>query len=275
MMAKRQLVVKSNKVVEASYRLTLSEQRLILLCIAQIKKGQVVNRLDRFEVSANEFAKVFNVSIDQAYRDLQQVAERLYERSVTIANPDPDDPRIAYTKTRWISSIDYLPNYGSVVLHFAHRMIPYISMLEGSFTMYRLESISQMGSAYSIRLYELLMQWREVGTREIALKELRNILQLEGRYSAIKDFKVRVLEPALRDINEHSDLEASYTQRKAGRVVSHLIFHFKPKPNAVPMVNPKPKAKRITKAQIEKAARPGESYEDVKARLEEQLSLGL
>ena len=86
---------------------------------------------------------------------------------------------------------------------------------------------------------------------------------------------MRVLEPALRDINEYSDLEASYTQRKAGRVVSHLIFHFNPKPNAKPMTNPKPKAKRITKAQIEKAARPGESYEEVKARLEEQLKLAI
>jgi hypothetical protein len=54
-----------------------------------------------------------------------------------------------------------------------------------------------------------------------------------------------------------------------------LIFHFNPKPNAKPMTNPKPKAKRITKAQIEKAARPGESYEEVKARLEEQLKLAI
>ena len=270
---RQSIVVKSNKVVEAGYRLTLNEQRLILLCIAKIKKGQIVSTLDKFEISANEFSQFFGISLDRSYYELQTVADRLFNRFVTIDNPDPDDPRIGYTKTRWISSIDYLPNYGSVVLHFAHRMIPYISMLEGGFTMYRLESISKMGSAYSIRLYELLMQWREVGKREIALEDLRSILQLEGRYSAIKDFKVRVLEPALRDINEYSDLEASYTQRKAGRIVSHLIFHFKTKPNATPMVNPKLKAKRITKAQIEKEARPGESYEDVKARLEEQLKL--
>lgn len=257
------LVVKSNKVIEASYRLTLNEQRLVLACIAQIKKGRIVSAEDRFEVSAAEFSSIFGLSIDQAYRELQQVAERLYERSVTIQNPDPDDPRITHTKTRWISSIDYIPKYGTLALRFASRMIPYISMLEGNFTPYRLEIVAKMANPYSIRLYELLMQWQSNGEREISLEELKNILQLDGRYSAIKDFKVRVIEPAMRDINEHSDLQASYTQRKAGRVVTHLIFTFKPKA-AKRDKNP---VGKITKTEIERHARPGESYAEVETRL--------
>jgi plasmid replication initiation protein len=67
----------------------------------------------------------------------------------------------------------------------------------------------------------------------------------------------------MRDINEHSDLEASYTQRKAGRVVTHLIFKFKPKAAK----RDKKTVGKITKAEIERQARPGESYEQVEARL--------
>lgn len=268
-------VVKSNKIVEASYRLTLNEQRLLLACIAQIKKGRAVKADDLFELSAEEFAHLFKVPIERAYGDLQTVVERLYDRSVTIDDPDPKNPHLAQIKTRWISSIKYLPNLGKVAVYFAQGMLPYISLLEQQFTRYKLEAVANMKSIYGVRFYELLMQWQSVGQREIALSDLKRLLELEGQYPAIKDFKKYVIEPALRDINEHSDLEASYTQRKAGRVVSHLIFHFKTKPNATPMTLPKAKPKRITKAQIEKAARPGESYEDVKARLEEQLSLGL
>ena len=256
-------VVKSNKVIEAGYRLTLNEQRLVLACIAQIKKGQVVSVNDKFRVSAVEFAELFNVPVGEAYRQLQQVAERLYERSVTIENPDPDDLDITHLKTRWISSINYLPGKGELILRFAQDMIPYIAMLEGSFKPYRLEAVAGMSSIYGIRFYELMMQWESAGKREIALADLKRMLELEGKYAAIKDFKVYVLEPAMRDINEHSDLEASYTQRKAGRVVTHLIFKFQPKPGK----RAKKSVGKITKAEIERQARPGESYEQVEARL--------
>lgn len=257
------VVAKSNKVIESSYRLTLNEQRLVLACIAKIKKGQTVSVKDRFEVSAAEFAELFNIPLDRAYGELQTVAERLYARSVTIQNPDPNDPRVTHTKTRWISSIDYLPNHGVLVLCFASRIIPFISLLKGSFKPYLLESVAGMSSIYGIRFYELLMQWESKGEREIALDELKRMLELEGQYAAIKDFKLRVLEPAMRDINEHSDLEASYTQRKAGRVVTHLIFKFQPKAGK----RDKKAVVKITKAEIERQARPGESYAEAEARL--------
>lgn len=272
-MKKPLTVVKSNSIIESSYRLTLNEQRLVLVCIAKIKKGQIVSAHDRFEVSAIEFADVFKITIDQAYRELQEVAERLYARSITIENPDLNDPRITHIKTRWISSIAYLPKHGALTLRFAQDIIPFISLLEGNFKPYLLEAVAGMSSIYGIRFYELMMQWESKGEREIALDELKKILELNGQYSAIKDFKKYVIEPAMRDINEHSNLEASYTQRKSGRVVTYLIFKFKPKVAHKSDAHLKPK--RITKSQIEKAARPGESYEEVKARLEKQLNLSI
>lgn len=228
-MKKPLVVTKSNKIIESSYRLTLNEQRLILACIAQIKKDRVISADDRFEVSAVNFAGLFQMNVNQAYRELQEVAERLYQRSVTIQNPDPDDPRITHTKTRWVSSIDYVPQQGVIIVRFASRMIPYISLLEGSFKRYQLDAVAGMSSVYGIRFYELFMQWIEKGEREMALVDLKQLLDLTGQYSAIKDFKKYVIEPAMQDINEHSDLQASYSQRKTGRCVSHFLFKFQRK----------------------------------------------
>lgn len=266
-------IVKSNKVIEASYRLTLNEQRLVLACIAQVKRGQAISAADRFRVSAAEFTEVFGVPIERAYGELQQVAEKLYERSVTIQNPDPDYPEITHTKTRWVSSVDYLPGKGELILRFAPRMIPYLSLLEANFTPYRLEAVAGMSSIYGVRFYELLMQWNSRGTREVELSELKHMLSLEGQYPAIKDFKKYVIEPAMRDINGHSDLQASYTQRKSGRVVTHLIFEFQPK-EVNPGKREKSVVKKITKAEIERHARPGETYAEAEARLHKQMEQG-
>lgn len=254
-------VVKSNKVVEAGYRLTLNEQRLVLACIAQIKKGQQLSADDRFTISASEFSDMFDVPIERSYGDLQAISDKLYERSVTIDDPDPQVPNSTYIRTRWITSIKYVPRDGKIVLRFAPDIIPYISMLEAEFTRYSLASVSDMNSIYGIRFYELLMQWGSIGERILEIDELKTMLGLEGKYKAIKDFKLRVIDPALKDINQYSDLTASYDQRKSGRKVSHIILRFQPKGYG------KKLPAKITKKLIEKHARPGESYEQVELRL--------
>ncbi|VVP44413.1 hypothetical protein PS880_05018 [Pseudomonas fluorescens] len=76
------------------------------------------------------------------------------------------------------------------------------------------------------------------------------------------NLKRRVLEPALAQINEHSDIRVTYTQRKTGRTVTHLIFAIKPEPMQV-----KSKGGKHSDADIEKRARPGESWEAARARL--------
>jgi plasmid replication initiation protein len=264
---KNGMVVKANKVVEASYRLSLNEQRLILNCIRQIKKGQEITPQTKFIIPALEFGDMYNIPSKHVYAELQKAAERLHERFVTIANPDPDDPSVAYTRTHWISSIDYKPQEGQLVLRFAYRIIPYIAMLESEFTRYNLEAVADMESIYGIRFYELFKCWmysRTGGEKEIALEELKSILELKGCYASIKDFKLRVIEPAMRDINNHSDLQASYTQRKQGRRVSHLIFSFNYKPDQQP-------PKKLSKTDIERHAKPGESWDAAAKRLRAEL----
>ena len=54
---------------------------------------------------------------------------------------------------------------------------------------------------------------------------------LDGQYKDIKNFKVRVIDVAVAQINLHSDLIVSYTQKKTGRTVSSLIFKFDQKPD--------------------------------------------
>lgn len=225
-------VVKSNHVVEASYRLTLNEQRLILLCIQQIKKGQAISPQDAFNISAAEFAQTFDVTTDRAYVLLQEVSDKLYERSLMIFKPDPEQPKLSHTKTRWISAIDYIPDEGRIYLYFAPKVIPYISLLESGFTRYNLEYIADMTSGYGIRFYELFKCWLmgdQSKTKVIAIDELKTLLDLKDdkgifQYPSIKDFKLYVLNKGLEDVNQCTDLQVAYENKKTGRKVTHLEF---------------------------------------------------
>lgn len=256
-------VVKSNKVVEASYMLTLAEQRVLLSCIAQIDSTAVLTEEYRFEVTASGVADLVGIeNLSNTYRDLKTAAEKLYERSVTIDDPDPDNPKITQRKTRWISSIDYVPGEGKVVLSFAFGIIPYLSQLSREFTKYKLKHVARFESVYSIRLYELLVQWNSSGEREIEVEWLKNQFQVGDKYSRLVDLKKRVIDPAVEEINKHSNLWVKYGQRKSGRTITHFQFQFglKDKPQSL-------ERKQITEEEINRQAKPGETRAAVVARL--------
>jgi plasmid replication initiation protein len=265
-------VCKDNKVIEAGYKLSLNEQRVVLACIAQVNSKEALLKTDEFELSAKDFAAIFDVSEDRAYHALIDVTETLFNRYVVVDNPYPDRPKVKRLKMRWISSIEYLPDDGKISLCFSQKMLPFLSELKSTFTKYRLENIGKMTSVYGIRLYELLAQWQSVGTREIELDWLKNQFQLDDSYSRMDNLKRRVLDPAIRDINEHSNFQVSWTQRKTGRKVTHLTFTFYEKQPKVakPTRATKPKEKTVygvPVSEISKRALPGESHEQAAARI--------
>jgi hypothetical protein len=89
--------------------------------------------------------------------------------------------------------------------------------------------VAGMSSAYAIRLFELLMQWGSTGQREVDVAWLKQTLMVEQGYERLDNFKKRVIDVALVQINAHSDLTVSYIQRKTGRNVTHFLFTFAPK----------------------------------------------
>jgi len=267
-----QTVVKSNRVVEASYQLTLIEQKILLVAMSQINSRQVLDPLQGFEVSANDLIRLSDSKTKNEYRDLKTAAEQLLNRIVTINNPFADEKRATQLKTHWISSVVYIPNEGRVRLYFAPHLLPYISQLTSEFTKYQLQEVGKFSSIYSHRLFELIQQWKTVGKREIEIEWLRNRLVLGDKYSAIKDFKLYVLDPAVSEINELTHYQLKWEQRKTGRKVTHLTFTFSEKsPEAEnPKRTAKPKEKTVygvPMSEINKRALAGEKAEDAAARI--------
>ncbi len=275
-------VYKANALVEASYRLSLYEQRIVLACIAQVRRDESLTDQQLYTVSAQQIAEMTGTKLGTAYQNLKAASERLFERRVTLHEPPNGKSGGKVRLTRWVQEVVYLEDQGTVSLRFSHPMVPYLSQLSAQFTRYALADVAKMTSAHAIRLYELLCQWRDAGKREVALTWFREALQLEDRYGNIRDLKRRVIEPAVEQINEHSPMWVKWSQRKTGRRVSHLVFTFGEKAPEKPVKAQKPKTNGnakgkgksasggiygIPRAIIEAKARAGESYEDAALRL--------
>lgn len=273
-MPKELQVVKSNHIISASYRLSVAEQRVILSCIAQVRRDQQVSDDVFYSVTAADLAAMCGTDQRTAYRDLAAAAERLFERRITILfEPDGSERHPRKRLTRWVQDVDYVPGEGRVSLRFGKTILPFLTGLTEQFTRYQLSDVAKMTSAHAVRLFELLAQYGSVGQREISVEELRDWFQLGDGYQALKDLKRRVLDPAVEQVNQHSPLQVVWAQRKTGRRVSHLLFTFGPK--AAPKVakagaKPAAKAKAggaLSDAALAALARPGETWEQLRARL--------
>ena len=221
---KKLMVYKSNHLIESAYKLNLNEQRVLLICIGMITSNEPMSINDKFEVSAKNFAKIFDIDERGAYDQLRDVAISLHSRKITIH----DNKKLITTS--WISGfVEYKDNTGIIELWFSQLILPYLADLKSQFTRYDLSNISGMSSIYGIRLYELLMQWRTKGKREIEISWLKERFEIANNYNSISDLKKYVINPAVNNINNVSNLNVTHTYRKTGRTVSHIIFEFNEK----------------------------------------------
>ena len=233
---KKDLVVKDNALINASYSLDLVEQRLILLAIVEARKtGKGVNANDALSVHAASYMQNFNVERQPAYISLKKACDDLFLRQFSYQTIN-ENGNIQNHRARWVSEIIYVENEAIVKLIFSPAVVPLVTELEKHFTSYELEQVSSLSSAYAVRLYEILIAWRSIGkVPMIELGEFRNRLGVGiNEYQRMHHFKERVLDLAINQINEHTDITASYEQHKQGRVIVGFSFKFKQKPQEKP-----------------------------------------
>ena len=243
-------VVKANKLVQASYTLSTVEQRIVLLAVVRAREtGKGITADDLLHISAADYMQAFAVSKQAAQQALAGAVETLFNRRVTIDFFDKDLNKKIPLTVRWINAMSYVEDQATIAIRFNPEIVPEFTRLESNFTAYMLEDIRDLNSAYSIRLYEIAAQWREAGkTPMIELADFRKKMGLaDGEYSGINDFKKRVLELAVTQINNTTDLQIEYEQVKAGRVIKGFIFNIKIKKPTAPTASA-PATKKPKKA---------------------------
>lgn len=222
------LVVKDNALINASYSLSSVEQKLILLAASENHRKNIQEQ-KRFKIHASVYAEQFNISENIAYKRLKEASETLFERQFSYIEK-LDNGKLRKAKSRWVQEIAYYPGTGYIDIIFSEAVIPMISMLEKHFTSYDLQQVAGLTSKYAIRLYELIVSWRASNKTPVyEIHDLREKLGVEDAYPQTAEFRRNVINVALRQINEETDLTVKVHQHKTGRTITGYSFSFKEK----------------------------------------------
>ena len=233
-----ELVVKDNALIQASYTLDLAEQRLILLAIIEARNsGQGISHDSLLKIHASSYAEQFGVNDKTAYTVVKDASKGLFDRYVTYHDKNPKNGKDRSFNCRWVDKIGVEPDSGIVYMRFTSDVVPLITRLESHFTSYEIEKVANLSSSYAIRLYELIIQWRDNGvTQRYKIDDLRQKLGVKpDQYKKMSNFKMRVLDLAIDQINTHTDITVKAEQHKTGRTITAMSFTFKQKKAAEPI----------------------------------------
>ncbi|HPL67477.1 MAG TPA: replication initiation protein [Smithellaceae bacterium] len=212
-------VVQSNPLVEAQYKLDLMPQKLIRYLVSLIKPSDEHFEKKYYRLYARDFAKLMETDNKGIYKDIKKTAE-LLKRSTVIYKKEKST-----LHANWLASYEYHDGEGWIEFEFSSKLETELLNIKGKFTKYQLLHIAKLKSQYAIRIYELLLQYRNYGQREIPLDELKANLGIkQSEYKLFGKFKQSVLDVAHREITGKTDLSYTWRPKKHVRKVVSVIF---------------------------------------------------
>lgn len=215
----------ANRLVESSYWLSAPEQRLIQYAIGQCEAAQQpLSIWTHVEVVADVFAAQFPHAVQgDPYLELKNTLDTLFGRFVTVYDQDPDSGEARITTMRWIGTLSYFDDARTVGFTLVPAVIQYHERLKEALAHPKLEKFAGLSSIYAVRLYALLH--RQHGKHEFDLSQVRDLLEIARKeYKLTADLRKWVLDVAITQINQHSDIDISYEPKKTGRTVTHFVF---------------------------------------------------
>ena len=219
-MKKELFVTKSNDLIEASYKLSLDEQRLVYMTICQVDPRNQIPKDNYFEIAVNDFCEVFGVNPKVGYSQIENAANEIAERWIKMTDGKER------SKLRWVFGVKYHEGKGYVSLGISPPIIPYLTNLKKKFTSIKISQIANLKSVYSIRLLEFIMQFKSTGQFIISLDVFMDRLGIKSAYKRFVDLKRRVIEPSIRELSKKSEIHIEWKPLKngKGRAVTHLEF---------------------------------------------------
>lgn len=215
-------VKQSNELINAGYKLSLNAKRLLILALGKInghetlwKKGE-----HAVEITAADWQEHFANDSKNVYQQMKQAIDDLYNADVVVLD-EVDRGR----NFRWISEKEYHTGEGWVRITLTKPVLLHTSTFIDAYTSYKLLSVGGLRSVHSIRTYELLQQFQKTGFRYIELDEYKKALGIDkNAYQVFADLRKRVIEHALKEINEKSDFNVTYDLKKRGRKIHAIRF---------------------------------------------------
>jgi plasmid replication initiation protein len=215
-------VTKANSLIDASYKLNVQAQKLVLACLSKIDPRPEKETPKEISLTATEFSNLMGIDKKNAHRELYKAADALFRSTIQLTENNEE------VELYWIQEkAKKIKGEGAIRLVWSDKVLKYIGQLKGRFTTYKLRNIANLQSSHSIRLYELLMKFNATGERVIYLDDFKSALGISDKYKEFKILKRDVIAPSVKELNQRSDLIIKFETIKKGRSVAALSFEFK------------------------------------------------
>lgn len=228
------IVRQDNRLIEAKFTSYMSEQvqKVLAYIISETKKSDmelfVENRNKEITLSAKDFAYILKTKPSAIYRDAEELSKIIQEKRLLIKYIGKDNKE-AFEE---ITVIPYM-RYEAGVLNITvnSKILKYLLDVKEQFTAFKLEHVLRLGSAYAIKMYQLLKQYEKIGEREFSIEDLKDMLGIKDvkSYELYGQFKRDVIEQSKKHININTDIAIDYEEIKSGRKVNLLKFYIKSK----------------------------------------------
>ena len=217
------IATQSNGLIEASYKMSVPAKRVMLLLLSQIHPGQR-DVHHKIRIEAADYAEKTGLSFQQSYQDIKKGALELQKTIITTRDIKAKTTEHCVV----VSWVKYHENEGWLEATFTQWIAPYIHHLAKiGYTTIAVNDALRFRRFYTIRLYELLMQFKSIGIRYITVDDLRIKFDIiPEKYKKFSDFRKWVLEPSIKEINEKTEWTAEYKTKKTGRNITSLSFTF-------------------------------------------------
>ena len=233
-------ISKSNTLIEAGFDLTLAEHDLMTLAINKLHKQATGNH--EVFITAQEFAVANKISESHAYQQLKATADKLMERhlkfplyidldkkqnkepnAVCVVPPKHGRYETVPTKHNWLQSVGYMESNGFIYLLFTDPIRFLIDKTGDAYTTYNFTNTIEMTTFGGKRLYEMVCKWKDLGkTKLMYIDEWKEFFGVADKYPRTAEFKRRVLDPAIAEVNAQGDFRISLKQEKVGRSITHF-----------------------------------------------------
>lgn len=230
-------VVMQNTITQAFKEMTIDEKRLIILASSHVRLTEATEQ-KAIEILVSEFRKFSDIDEKSAYKQMKVASRKLMKRSFVY-----DDKSGIETEVQWIIRSRY--NKGYVAIFFTDEVIQLLKVFDSvnPYTKYLKEDVLSLKLTYSIDLYHLAKKHQAMGGFTISLDDYRKQLGTPKSYKRINNLKDNAVDPAIKEINDKTDIDISYENIKRGKEVTGLKFIIKTKP--------RPKTKTI-KLEVDK-----------------------
>ena len=220
-------VVQANNLISGKQSLSLNSAKILRTAIMQIQPEDV--ELKPYIITTGELAELLHISTDNIYRVIDSVSDELMG-SYAEARAEYG-ARKKFKKINWVSFCEYDSEIGFAI-KLNSDMKPYLLNLKERYTQYTLDNILSMKSIYGVRIFELLNEKIRIKTIpktglnvEMTLQYIRECCNCENKYERFSQFKVRVLDRAVSEINRVTMYKVTYEYIKKGKAVIGINFH--------------------------------------------------